>query len=312
MTLRDDPTPPPRSYLFAPGHDRKLLAKVFDAGADAVVLDLEDAVPRGEKEAARRRTARALRQRPPAQASPPEQAWVRINALGGPFWREDVAAVVCGALAGLRVPKAEDPELLRLLDRKLLQAESAAGLEEGRVPIVATLESARGVLAAETLAQAPRVVGFAFGSADFVADLGAAPEHAPATLYARSRTVVVSRALGLRAPIAGAYTRLNDPEGLRVSTREARNLGFFGRSCIHPKQLPTVHRIFDPSPEEVAWARQTLRAFETAEAQGAGVTVAQDGAFVDAAVVRRARIFLERQEGTAGPGRTAEGRDGEA
>jgi citrate lyase subunit beta/citryl-CoA lyase len=276
-----------RSYLFAPGHDEKLLGKVFVAGADAVVLDLEDAVPPAEKARARERVRRALGGRAPGSRPP---AWVRINALDSEHWREDVDAAVGPALAGVRVPKVESVAALRLLDEALARAEAARGLRGGSVAVACTIESAAGVLAARELAGAPRVRHLTFGAADFAADVGADPGPPELeTLAVRSHLVIASRAAGIDPPVAPVFTRLDDEEGLRRSTEAARRLGFFGRSVIHPRQIAVVHEVFTPRPEEVRRAEELVKALES----GGGATTAPDGHFVDAAVARRARAILE-------------------
>lgn len=281
-----------RSYLFAPGDNERLLAKVFDAGADAVVLDLEDAVAPDRKDAARELVRRTLSEH---SGSGPT-VWVRINDLRSSHWQADVEAVlgdpaVARGLAGLRVPKAESSREIRSLDEAMRPGEKQAGLEPETLAITCTIESAAGLDVARDLARQPRVSHLAFGEADFAADIGAElDDGAVATLWARSSLVVTARAAGIAPPIAPVYTRLDDDDGLRRSTLEARRLGFFGRSCIHPKQLPQVHETFTPRPEQVEAARRIL---ETFEAAGGGATVADDGTFVDRAVARRARAVLE-------------------
>ncbi|MCP3956427.1 MAG: CoA ester lyase [bacterium] len=279
-----------RSYLFAPGDNERLLGKVFAAGADAVVLDLEDAVAPNRKDAARQLVRRALEER--TSTDPP--TWIRINDLRSAEWRSDLEVVCCDplpGLAGLRVPKVESLRDLQRLDEALRPVEKQAGLEPESLRITCTIESAAGLLAARQLAEHPRVSHLAFGEADFVADVGAELDtEATATLFARSSLVVTARAAGIAPPIAPAYPRLDDTEGLRRSTRQARLLGFFGRSCIHPKQLPAVHEEFTPGAEQVAEARRIVEALERA---GGAVAVAEDGTFVDAAVARRARAVLE-------------------
>ncbi len=276
-----------RSYLFAPGNNERLLSKVFAAGADAVVLDLEDAVAEPEKERARELVSWALRELASAHRAP---AWVRINPLDGEHWRRDVRAVVRPGLVGLRVAKAESPLDLQLLDEELSQAEERAGMRPGGLRLTCTIESAAGVYRAFELASHPRVSHLAFGAADFVADISADPDYPQATLWARSQLVVAARAAGIASPIAAVHTALDDEEGLRETTLEARRLGFFGRSAIHPRQLPVLHQVFTPQREEIEGARRIVDAFE---ASGGGASVLAGGQFLDAAVVRRARAVLE-------------------
>lgn len=279
-----------RSYLFAPGNNEKLLSKLFEAGADAVVLDLEDGVPRAEKGRARELVRRALEGRAPG-ARP--LVFVRVNGVETGHWREDVAAVVAPALAGVRVPKAESADQMRQVDEALTRAEKDRGLPAGGIAIACTIETAAGVLAARELARAPRVRHFTFGAADFAADVGADPgPEELETLHARSHLVAVSRAAGIDPPVASVFTHLDDQDGLRQSTEGARRLGFFGRSVIHPKQIAVVHEVFTPRPEEVRRAEELLKALDEAVAAGSGAVATEDGQFMDAAVARRARAIL--------------------
>ena len=290
-----------RSFLFAPGDSERLLAKVFTAGADAVVLDLEDAVAESRKAEARRLVNSKLQTL--GEDHPP--AWVRINAVNSAHWQEDLAAVVVPGLAGLRPAKIESLDELQQLDDALYTREEQAGLATGSIQVTCEIESAAGLMAASALGQHPRVERFSFGEADFMADLGAEPGSDPAlpraTLWARSMLVVVSRAARLAAPIVPIYTRFGDLEGLHRRLLECKELGFFGASCIHPKQLGPIHEAFTPRPREVAAARELLEVFEQG---GGGGTSAAGERFVDAAVVRHAREVLALAEHLA----TKEGR----
>ncbi|MEM7585155.1 MAG: CoA ester lyase [Acidobacteriota bacterium] len=284
-----------RSYLFVPGDNERLLGKVFDAGADAVVIDLEDAVSAERKDAARELVQRTLVQRAADDASR-QPIWVRINDPRIGDWRADLEAV-CGdpratrLITGLRLPKAESLRQLQLLDEALRRVEQQASLPPESLRITCTIESATGVANAARLAALPRVSFLAFGEADFAADIGAELDaDSTATLWARSSLVVAARSAGIAPPIAPVYTLLDDPEGLTRTTVAARRLGFFGRSCIHPRQLEPIHDAFTPTAERVAMARRILAAFDR---NGGTVAVTEDGQFVDEAVVRRARAVLE-------------------
>ena len=283
-----------RSYLFAPGNQPKLLDRVFRSGADAVVLDLEDAVPFSEKAAARRLVAATGAGRP-AVAGEGSAAgplvFVRINSLGTSDWRADIDAVIGPGLEGVRVPKAENREEICRLHDAISDREHALGLPAGKIRLVATIETARGLAEVEMLATAPRLAGFTFGNADYCADVGADPADGMTTLYACSRLVSASRAARLAPPIASVFTELHDHEGLRKDTERLKSLGFFGRSAIHPRQVEIINSVFEPSAAELAEAREVVAAYETAERGGSGVTRI-GGAFVDLAVVRRARALL--------------------
>ena len=283
-----------RSHLFAPGSNERVLGKVFDAGADAVVLDLEDAVAPDAKADARRLVAAALAAR---AGQPSPRVAVRINGVDTAWWRDDLAAIVGPGLCVIRVPKAESAGQICAVDEVLTRLETERRLPAGAIGLVATIETAAGVMAAADLARAPRIQAFTFGAADFVRDIRADPASADlATLYARQHLVVVSRAARIEPPVAPVYTQVKDLDGLRRTTAEARAIGFFGRSCIHPSQVPVVNDAFTPRPEEIAAARAVLDAWKEALARGIGALALPDGQFVDEAVARRARALVALAE----------------
>lgn len=259
-----------RSWLFAPGHSERILARVFDAGADEALLDLEDAVPPDQKARARALVAEALARHP---------AWVRVNRPGTELCAADLAAM--GGLArGLRLPKVESAADVAWVRERL----------EGReIPLTASIESAPGVLRALEIASAPGVVNLAFGNVDFGLELGVDPADDEATLYARSHLVLVSRAAGIEPPSDGVWARYDDLAGLREEARRARRLGFTGKSAIHPAQVPVINEVFSPTPEELDWARRVVAAFE---ASGGAATSLDGGEMIDVPVAERARRLL--------------------
>lgn len=270
------------------------MQKALRAAADSVVLDLEDAVPEAEKTGARKTVATALEQRRSRRAeepSPAPEIFVRINSLASGHWREDVDAVVSEGIAGVRVPKVEGLDDVCRLSDAIERRERSLGMTPGSVKVVGTVESARGVARLDAIGRGPRLSGFCFGASDYCADVGADPSCDHGTLFARSTMVVVSRNRNLQAPIASVYTRLDDDDGLRRDSVRQKAIGFFGRSAIHPRQLPIIHQVFSPTLEEVETAQKVLLAYEAAQAEGRGVTQAS-GAFIDLAVVRRARAIL--------------------
>lgn len=279
-----------RSHLFAPGDNPRLVEKVFSAGADAVVLDLEDAVAPARKAEARRLVGTRAAH-PRVEGAPLFE--VRINATDTGWWRDDLEAVVGPAIDVVRVAKAESPADLEEVARCLDALELARGLAPGRIGLLPTIESAAGVLRAEALAAVARVWGFAFGATDLLQDIGAPPDAGDhALVYAQSHLVFVSRAAGLAPPIASVYTRLDDLDGLRRTSVELRRLGFFGRSCIHPRQVDLVHEVFTPSAEEVRAARAVIAAWQEAAHHARGSVAMADGQFLDRAVERRAASLL--------------------
>lgn len=264
----------PRSWLYVPGDRPDRIGKALAAGADAVILDLEDAVAPSAKQDARRNVLDAL--------AAGNTAYVRINAPGTPDGADDIAllATAPAALAGVRVPKCEDPgELRRVAD--------ALG-----VPVFPILESALGVENALLLATAhPLVAGISLGEADLAADLRAGGE---ALAWPRSRVVVAARAAGLPSPAQSVWTAVRDLDGLRADTLAGRRAGFFGRSVIHPAQLPVVHEACVPDPDDVAWARDLMSQLTERAATGGGAAwIDSAGRFVDKAVVERAAWLLD-------------------
>ena len=257
-----------RSYLFAPGHNPKLLEKVFTAGADAVILDLEDGVPPDAKDRARASVATALMT---------HRALVRVNPPRTPECAADVDAVAEHA-AAIRIPKCESAADVEWVARR------APG-----VPLVPAIETARGVLAAQEIAAAPSVAHLSMGGLDLLRDLYAGDGNMP-MLYVRSHLVVVSRAFELPPPVDSVYPLLDDDAGLRAEAQFVRSLGFAAKSAIHPRQIPILHEVFGPSARDLEWARRVLAAFE---AGGRGATRLPDGEFVDLPVAQRAQRLLD-------------------
>lgn len=267
-----------RSYLYVPGDDARRIEKALATGADAVVIDLEDSVAPNRKEEARSNAATVL------ESVPARPVFVRINAPGSELAARDIAAVAALQLSGLRLPKVESLESVRLVAETLEALRSEASIQ-------CLIESALGLeLALEIARSHERVAGISLGEADLAADLGVRDEAG--LLYARSRIVSASRAAGLPGPVQSVYTNVKDLDGLRRSTEEGKNMGFVGRSAIHPSQVPIINEVFTPTEEEVAEAQELLERLEGEAESGTGAFVLEDGRFVDRAVVESARRTL--------------------
>ena len=279
---------PHRSYLYVPGNRVELIAKAA-AVADAVIVDLEDAVPQADKARARALTREAL-----AAGRLESPVYVRLNP--GRTALDDVAALHGCRLEGVRLAKAEDAGLIADLDKALAAVEASTAGAPAPIVISPIIESIAGLFAMEAIAAAsPRVRSFAFGASDFVMDVrGERTAGRMETLFARSHLVAHSRRLGLEPPVAHVYTPIGDLDGLRVACDEDRALGFFGRSCIHPRQVPTINEAFAFSADRIAHARAVIAAYDTSAAQGRGAFVMADGTFIDEAHVRDARQILAR------------------
>ena len=267
-----------RSYLYVPGDDARRIEKALATGADAVVIDLEDSVAPNRKEEARSNAATVL------ESVPARPVFVRINAPGSELAARDIAAVAALQLSGLRLPKVESLESVRLVAETLEALRSEASIQ-------CLIESALGLeLALEIARSHERVAGISLGEADLAADLGVRDEAG--LLYARSRIVSASRAAGLPGPVQSVYTNVKDLDGLRRSTEEGKNMGFVGRSAIHPSQVPIINEVFTPTEDEVAEAQELLARLEGEAGSGTGAFVLEDGRFVDRAVVESARRTL--------------------
>jgi citrate lyase subunit beta/citryl-CoA lyase len=267
--------------LYVPANRPDRFAKAVAAGPDLVVFDLEDAVPVDDKADARGWAIAwiaANAARPVgtgANGSSPVE--VRVNALGSPWIDDDLAAVSAVPSVRIRVPKVESPDDVRAV---LKQVPSAR--------ITALIESPLGLERAFDIATAdPRVAAIALGEADLSSALGV--DGSPGLAWARGRLVSASRAAGLGAPMMSVYPHVNDVDGLRRTCLEGRELGFVGRTAIHPRQLATIVESFTPSDGQVAEAEALRAAVERAGVSDGGVIVLPDGRMVDPAMVGRAR-----------------------
>lgn len=285
-----------RSLLFAPANEPRKTAKLSASGADAVVLDLEDAVARDQKRAARPLAREALR----AIHGPLRS--VRVNAFDTGLTPDDVAAVVCPDLDMLVLPKAESAVDLRRLDVMLDAAEAEQGLRRGGVRVLTLIETCTGIdNAREILRASSRIVAVAFGSGDLGKDLGLPTirgDHTAALAYGRGKIVYDARAAGLPAPLDGPYLNVRDPDGMERDCRAAAALGHGGKVCIHPDQVPIANRVFGPDPDEVTFARKVVAEFAAAEARGAAA-IAVDGVFIDYPMAVKAQAILALADAVA-------------
>ncbi|MEU9352952.1 CoA ester lyase [Streptomyces griseoloalbus] len=264
------------TWLYAPGDRPPVVAKALASGADVVVIDLEDAVAPDRKAYARSATAELLRDPQPVPVH------VRVNALSGPWARDDLAALApAPGLSGLRLPKVSAPSEVVRVARRVLSAH-------GRVPpLYALLETALGIERAHAVATAHLSLrGIALGEADLQADLGVRDDAG--LDWCRSRVVVAARAAGLAPPTQSVHPDARDLDGLRASCAHGRALGFLGRAAIHPRQLPVIERAYLPTEEEIERAETVLKAAATEQ----GAQALPDGTFIDAAVVTAAHRTL--------------------
>lgn len=280
-----------RTFLFVPGNHSHRVAKALAAQADAVILDLEDAVAIGEKVAARALVVDAL------QCPHAVRGYVRINALSTPFAFGDIEHVVQPGVDGIVLPKLESVEALYTADWLIAQYERERGLDAGAIELMPIIETGAGLARIDALAVAAhrmaRVRRLAFGAGDFTLDMNLVWEADESTLLSyRSTLVLASRAAGLEAPIDTVWVRLDDHDGFVHSVERARALGFQGKLCIHPSQCALANRVFSPSADDIRRARAIVDAFRRAEADGVA-SIRLDGEFIDYPIVERAQRMLD-------------------
>jgi citrate lyase subunit beta/citryl-CoA lyase len=263
-----------RSVLFVPANDERKWLRARDSGADAVILDLEDAIAPAEKELARNSVRPALMGR----SSTGPLVLVRTNGLDTAWAEADLAMIDGSGADGIVVPKAEGPSLSRLA--------------LGGLPVIAIIETATGLQGVREVATHPRVCALLLGGADLSAELGL--EYRPdgqELLYARSQVVMASAAAGLRSPIDVVYLDIRADDGLRAETLLARSLGMGAKACIHPGQVSIVNEVLTPSPAEVASATEVVALYAAAIAEGTAVAVL-NGKMIDLPLVLKAERTL--------------------
>ena len=279
------------SMLYVPGGDQRKLAKAAGFDVPAVILDLEDAVAMSAKAAARAAVARVLR------SGQLDRAWVRVNAANPSLHYEDLHAVVVPQLDGLVLPKVETAADVQRVDWLVGVLEEKEGIPAGRVSILPTIETVKGLTNVDAIATASRrVLSLGFGAGDFSLDLGLEWPTAdggvgPTLLAAKCQIVLASRRAGLPPPHDGSFPRFRDQDGLRQEARLAKSLGFGCKHAIHPAQVPIIQEVFYPSAAEIERSRQIVLAFSTQETAGIA-NVAHDGALVDYPVALRAAHLL--------------------
>ncbi len=309
-----------RSLLYVPGDREAMLAKAAGRGADGLILNLEDAVAPANREVARQTIARGLQTLDWRGA----EVIVRINALDSDDGYRDLLAVVPCAPHAILLPKVRSAEEVRFAawtverlegihdlqlrpvsDRALppdlqLRPVSDRALPPGGTRIMCMIESAAGVLAAaEIAASHPRVAALIFGANDLAAELRCAPDPAGEPLrHAANRLLLAARAAGVDA-IDTPYMQLGDPDGLARSSQMARDLGFDGKSAIHPEQVGPINAAFAPAAEQVAWARRVLALLPDGDASRLGA-VLLDGQLIEAPHLARARRILAVAERVGG------------
>jgi len=283
---------PYRSLLFVPGHKAAWVDKGVASGAHALILDLEDAVPEGDKDLAREVTRGSVER---LGAAGSVGVIVRVNALDTPHFGRDLASVVRPGLTAILLPKIHRAADVVAFDALVRHFELEAGLPLGTVGLIPSLETAKGLANVDDIAGAPRVVSLmaaAAKDADISREVGF--RWTPAgleTLYLRSKVVLAARAAGLSHVVLGLWQSIQDLEGLQQFARANAELGFGGQVVIHPSHVQTVNEAYAVAPAELERYQGMVAAYEEAAARGEGAVMFR-GDHIDLAHVQHARCVL--------------------
>ncbi|PST34461.1 HpcH/HpaI aldolase/citrate lyase family protein [Enterocloster lavalensis] len=278
-----------RTMLFLPGNNPNMMMNGGLLGADSIIFDLEDAVAPDQKDAARDLVKQALTALDFGRC----ERIIRINALDTPYWETDLEEMIPLRPAMIMPTKVSGAEYIRKLDQRMSEIEAANGLPVGEIRLIPLLETTLGIENAYGIATAsPRMEALYLGAEDLTADLrcGRTKEGAEIA-YARGRLVCAARAAGIEA-YDTPFTDVEDMEGLEADARLAKGLGYTGKAVISPRHVDCVNRVFSPSPQEIAYARDVFEAIRQAKEQGKGA-ISLRGKMIDAPIVQRARLVLE-------------------
>lgn len=273
-----------RTMMFAPANNPKMLVSAHLYGADCILFDLEDAIKYADKDAARDLLAEALKNIDYGKT----EIFARINPLNTEFGKDDVRILVPAGLRNMRLAMCEKPEQVKELDQLLTEIEKENNLEIGVCKIQCSLETPLAVMNAVSIATAsPRVISISFGAEDFTRTLGATRTRDGKELFvARSMIVMAAAIAGIDA-IDTVWSNLEDKEGFEEEVKVAMELGFAGKSCIHPSQIVTVHKIFTPNKEEIEKSLEIVEAAKKADISRGGV-ITVNGKMVDIPVIAKA------------------------
>ncbi|OOR99287.1 citrate (pro-3S)-lyase subunit beta [Haemophilus paracuniculus] len=279
-----------RSMLFVPGSNAAMISNSFIYQPDSIMFDLEDSVALKEKDTARMLVAHAL-QHPLYQAM---ETVVRVNPIDSEFGLLDLNAVVRAGVDVVRMPKTDTADDVIAMDNAITEIEKACGREVGSTKLLAAIESPLGITQANQIAFASkRLIGIALGAEDYVRNLKT--ERSPEgieLLFARCTILQAARSAGIQA-FDTVFSNANDEEGFLREASLIKQLGFDGKSLVNPRQIELLHNLFAPTQKDVDHAQAVIEAAQEAEAQGLGV-VSLNGKMVDAPIIERARLVLER------------------
>jgi citrate lyase subunit beta / citryl-CoA lyase len=274
-----------RSVLFAPGNRADLIEKLPRSNPDAVVIDLEDAIPNNDNAKTEAREIARTSLEKLLVSNPKCAVFLRVNAVSSQWFQADMQTTLVPGLTGIVIPKLERPEQLEIVDEVL---------EGKNLQVIVGIETARGVERVRELLHPP-VTAVYFGAEDFIADMsGVRTSESLEVFYARSQVVLAARVRGVQA-LDIIEAKFRDLEAFRASANTGRSLGFTGKMCIHPDQVAIANEVFSPSASDLERAEKLLDAYEKAAFYGAGV-IEFEGQMVDEPMLARARMMLEVDE----------------
>jgi citrate lyase subunit beta/citryl-CoA lyase len=277
-----------RSFIFVPGNRENMLERARSFKADVIMVDLEDSVPPGEKATARDMAKDWV----PALQREGHRVMVRVNSLDTGLTRVELETLVSPELYGISLGKVESKWNIQDVDRMLRPIEQLAGVEPGSTKIVAWAETASALVDARDIAaSSPRVIALAFGAEDFTNDMGIERSDAGDEVQVPRSLVPVAAKAANVASLDSPFVAFQDPGALRADAQKARQMGYTGKHAIHPSQIDIINEVFSPAPDEVAYARRIVEAWDKAQSEGRG-SLAMDGRMVDVPVVKRAQNLL--------------------
>lgn len=279
-----------RTGLYASGSNPVNMIQAAFYNEDMLIYDMEDSVSAGDKDAARLLIYQMLKHHRPKD----KYIVIRVNGLYSDFLEDDLQAAVRAAPNCIRLPKVEYAREVQAVSSRIAKIEEAVGLEVGKIELICNIESYQGVLNAREIAQAdPRIVALAVSAEDLTASMRAQRTKAGLEIfYARNAVLLACRAAGVEA-LDVVFSDINDEEGLREDTALAKNLGFDGKTVVHPRQIDVVNIFFSPNEKEIRYALRVLAAVERGKEEGTGV-VTLDGSMIDKPMELRARVTLSQ------------------
>lgn len=276
-----------RAMMFAPGNNPAMLQNAGIYGADSVIFDLEDAVAIPEKDSARNLVHNAIK-----YLKYPCEVGVRINHISTPWGYDDLECVLEANPDFIRLPKSDTAEDIKEIDEIITKAEKKYGFEAGSILMMAAIESPKGLRNAYEIACAsPRMLGIAIGGEDFATSLKTSKtREGRESFAAKSMLVYAAREAGIQV-IDSVFSDINDNEGFTAEATLAKELGFDGKSCVNPRQIDMIYKVFTPSAKEIDYARRVLAAYQDALAKKSGV-ISLNGKMIDAPMITRAERTL--------------------